>query len=400
MLDSIAELRMRLCGIVIFEDVMHTPVMLSLTEYLTHRSADDLYGAISAYAELVRGLCREKVTLSEYIYRCVIASDNIFIRRYFDGGDSAAEPLYDQLCYELLFLAKLPEMLSATLDAIDAVPFPEVSGERIDLLEEYRKFLTCAAQRGVGLFARSAMFVCDADGNIIPVDEQAPVALSSLVGYERERGKIIKNTEALLHGMPACDILLYGDAGTGKSTTVKAVASELACDGLRLIEVPKDNLSQIPKILRRISAEPLKFIIFIDDLSFSSDDMGFCTLKTVLEGGAGVSRNNSVIYVTSNHRHLVKETKGDRTGEEINIRDNLQGMMGLSARFGLTVTFLAPDRALYLDIVRSLLEESGIPFTDAEAAAAEAYALRKNGRTPRLARQFASLRASGIDPIR
>lgn len=400
MLDNTGELRMGLCGLVIFEDVAHSPAVSAIGEYLANLESGDKCRAVSAYAALVRVLCAENLTLSEYILRRVTDSDNIFVRRYFSDGESACEPLYGQLTYELTLLSNMPEALRDTLAALGGVRFPDIYGDRIDLLSEYMKFLPSAARRGVGLFSRSAIFTCDEAGGIIPVRECAPVALSSLVGYEREREKLIKNTEALLSGKPACDVLLYGDAGTGKSTTVKGIAAEHACDGLRLIEVPKDKLSHIPAILQRIAGEPLKFIIFIDDLSFGSDDMGFCALKTVLEGGAGVSRTNSVIYVTSNHRHLVKETKGDRMGEDINVRDNLQGMMGLSARFGLTVTFLAPDRALYLDIVKSLLEERGIPFTDAEASAAEAYAIRKNGRTPRLARQFANLRASGIDPVK
>lgn len=399
MLEKIKKIRTALAGLVIFRDVAYTPALTAYSRYLEKLIGEDMCAAAEAYAAFVCAVFDDEGDISEYLYKRIIESDNIYVRKYLDCDSNACASLERQLEYELGFFSELCALAAEGSPICDAV-YPEIKRSNIDFVAEYRKFLTCAHKRGVGLFSRSAFFTCDTNGDIIPLDEELPAHISDLVGYERERKRIIQNTEALIGDLPACDILLYGDAGTGKSTTVKAIAADYAAEGLRLIEVPKDRLCVIPNILRRIASEPLKFIIFIDDLSFESDDMGFCILKTVLEGGAGVSRKNSAIYVTSNHRHLMKETKGDRDGDEIHVRDNLQGMMGLSARFGLTVTFLAPDRELYLGIVKALLESHGIPFSESEAAAAEAFAIRKNGRTGRLARQYADLRAAGIDPIR
>ena len=209
------------------------------------------------------------------------------------------------------------------------------------------------------------------------------------MGYEREKGVILENTRALLEGLPAANILLTGDAGTGKSSTIKAVANELAGEGLRILEVRKEQLREIPALLDELTRNPLKFVIFIDDLSFSAQDDNFAALKAILEGSVSAKSDNVVIYATSNRRHLVRERFSDREGDDVHLSDTIQEIISLSDRFGIRVTFLRPDKEAYLEIVRRLAAEEGLDVDEEELALeAERFATRRGGRSARGARQF------------
>lgn len=224
-----------------------------------------------------------------------------------------------------------------------------------------------------------------------------PQRLSELPGYEGEREKVIANTKALLAGMPANNVLLYGDAGTGKSSAVKAIANEFAPDGLRLVEVKKNQLYQIPDLMDKLAANPLKFIFFIDDLSFTANDDNFAALKAILEGSVGGRARNIAVYATSNRRHLIKETMTDRTGDDIHEADTRQELMSLSARFGLTVTFQRPEKARFEAILTELARQHDIRMPmDQLLVKAEAFAIRAGGRSPRVAKQFIEQCESGV----
>ena len=231
------------------------------------------------------------------------------------------------------------------------------------------------------------MFSIDDTGASLPIASADRITLDKFVGYKEERKKVLANTQAFLCGKPAANILLYGDAGTGKSSTVKAVANNFFEDGLRLIEVRKNQLLLLPKIMGEISGNPLKFIIFIDDLSFNGDD-DFSMLKATLEGSASAKAKNAVIYATSNRRHIVKETFSDRTGDDLHRNDTMQENISLSARFGLTVLFAKPEKKLYLEIIHELAERNGIEVTAELETAAEAFALSRGYRSARCAEQF------------
>jgi predicted AAA+ superfamily ATPase len=213
--------------------------------------------------------------------------------------------------------------------------------------------------------------------------------LASLVDYEREKKIIVDNTLALLEGKPAANILLTGDAGTGKSSTVKAVVNELHDRGLRILEVRKEQLHEIPGVLDELNSNPLKFILFIDDLSFQKDDDNFSALKAILEGSVSAKSRNVVIYATSNRRHLVKETFSDRDGDDIHRNDTMQEIISLSERFGIQITFQKPNKQTYLDIVRHLADERGVQYDPAQLEIeAERFALGRGGRSARAASQF------------
>ena len=203
---------------------------------------------------------------------------------------------------------------------------------------------------------------------------------------------VIKNTKAFLSGIKASNVLLYGDAGTGKSSTIKAIANKYKGEGLRLLELKKYQLFQLPELIDDLSKNPLKFIIFIDDLSFSGNDDNFIALKTILEGSVYGYSKNIVIYATTNRRHFVKESMKDRNSDELFTNDSLQETMSLSARFGLTVTFQKPGKDLYIEIVEGLAKDNNLKLSGEDLVKkAEAFAIRSSGRSPRTAKQFIEL---------
>ena len=260
----------------------------------------------------------------------------------------------------------------------------------------YQARRAAVGQKGYGMFARHHVFTIE-DGRLVPVRYPDPQRLSELPGYEREREKVIANTRALLEGKPTNNVLLYGDAGTGKSSTVKAIANEFAPDGLRLIEVKKNQLYQIPALMDELAKNPLKFILFIDDLSFSANDDNFAALKAILEGSVGGRSHNVAVYATSNRRHLVKESMSDRSGDDLHAADTRQELMSLAARFGLTVTFQQPDKDRYDTILLELAKQYGVQMpSDQLFIKGQAFALRAGGRSPRVAKQFVELLAAGV----
>lgn len=278
---------------------------------------------------------------------------------------------------------------NAAAQAAAGAALPAYRSTPHDFAAEYHRRLAEAPTRGYGIFAAHHMFTLGEGAALLPVQNPDPQRLEELTGYTREREQILLNTRALLRGLPANNILLYGDAGTGKSSTVKAIGNAFAPQGLRLVEVRKNQLYQIPLLMDSLAENPLKFILFIDDLSFPADDAGFTALKAILEGNISARPANIVVYATSNRRHMVKQRFADREGGELHRNDTLQEESSLSARFGLTITFLKPDKELYQSIVAALAKEFGLATPEEELMAkAEAHAIRHGGRSPRTARQF------------
>ncbi len=270
---------------------------------------------------------------------------------------------------------------------------PDWKGATQELAAYYR-------DQGVGMFGQFGAFRWQADptalsaaGRLVGIRMPDPIQLSQLVSYDHPKQQLIQNTESLLQGYTAQNVLLYGSRGAGKSSLVKALLNKYRDRGLRLIEVPKVNLPNLPQILEPLSRAPQKFIVFVDDLSFEDDDEDFKALKVVLEGGVTARPQNVVVYATSNRRHLIREFFDERPrpkdADEVQAWDTMQEKLSFSDRFGLTLTFSPADQPTYLTIVRELAAQAGLKIeADNLDWRARQWATRNNGRSGRTARQF------------
>ena len=386
--DNLMLLRQKCASVTIFRNLKNDIVVSSLIRIL-ETDKNNITDFLSCYSDLTAALYSHNANLSEYILKILLEDENLYITAKAQNKpiDSYIEETAE---YELELFQKLSEITPQELaDAFDYNGFiPKWRTSDIDFLSEYRNRINNIGKYGYGLYSKYIMFILK-NGKTVPVKHPDAQKLSQLYGYERERKAVIDNTIALLEGKPAQNVQLCGDAGTGKSSTVKAVVNEFADRGLRLIEITKQQLRDIPHIIDSICKNPLKFILFIDDLSFSSDDDCFGALKATLEGSVSARADNIAIYATSNRRHLIKESFSDRDGDDIHRNDTIQQLISLSARFGLTITFTKPDKTAYLDIVKGIAEKYNIN-TDNEqlAVQAEAFALAGSGRSPRTAKQF------------
>ncbi|MCC8135942.1 MAG: DUF815 domain-containing protein [Ruminococcus sp.] len=386
--EKLKRLSCGLNSLAVFRNLLDDDMIRLLRRELEGGS-DDASVRIYNYSEFVAALYRKRVSFSEYVLKAVLEDENFYIEGKAQGR-SFPQYIEDAVENELMILQEIsrltPEELIADIDT--GIALPKWESSEIDFASEYRSRIESIGKYGYGRYAQNRMFILK-DGETVPVRYPDTQRLSELYGYERERKAVIDNTLALLRGRPAQNVLLYGDAGTGKSSTVKAIVNEYADEGLRLIEVTKEQLRDIPHIIDSISKNPLKFILFIDDLSFSSDDDCFGALKATLEGSVSAREDNIAIYATSNRRHLVKESFSDREGDDIHRNDTIQELISLSARFGLTVCFSKPDKKAYLNIVSELAKKREIDMdADELALKAEAFALRGSGRSARTAKQF------------
>ena len=402
---KLREWNARLHGLVVFRSLLDDPVVARLVDLTDRMEAGAPgYGPVcDAVAQFEAALFEHTTNWGSYLSASVLEAETVCVRQAASG--TLAPALQTALDSELAFLQALcgltlDELLaaagSATGQAQELAFLPRWETSSIDLPAAYAQRMSEVGRKGYGMFAKHHVFTVE-NGQLVPVKYPDPQRLSELPGYEKEREKVIANTRALLAGMPANNVLLYGDAGTGKSSAVKAIANEFAPDGLRLVEVKKNQLYQIPDLMDRLAANPLKFILFIDDLSFTANDDNFAALKAILEGSVGGRAKNIAVYATSNRRHLIKETLTDRTGDDIHEADTRQELMSLSARFGLTVTFQRPEKARFETILAELAKQHGIDMPmDQLLVKAEAFAIRAGGRSPRVAKQFIEQCEAGV----
>ena len=228
---------------------------------------------------------------------------------------------------------------------------------------------------------------------LVPVTDSAEVTFDDLVGYEAQKKTLKDNTEAFVSGSYANNVLLYGDSGTGKSTSIHALMHEYAERGLRLIEVTKPDRGRLPQILSEIKKRNYRFILFLDDLSFEEDESDYKELKAMLEGALETRSDKVLIYATSNRRHLIRETWGDRSdmeyNEDIHRSDTMEEKLSLASRFGVTIYYPKPGPREYLEIVRSLAARKGIELSGQELEdAARKWELRHGGMSGRTASQL------------
>lgn len=387
-MDKLKLLAIKLRAVAVFRNLLGDGVVKALVGLLDSLNGDTAE-QVDKYGEFVYELYAHTDNLSTYILNIVTDDENVFIKKVANSN-IVSDDLTECVKAELNVFGEVASLTREDFKAAIGYEgyLPSWNTAKIDFENEYFRRRDEIGRFGYGIYAKYYMF-CIKDGAVVPVKHPDPVTLSELSGYQNERAAVINNTKALLAGKPAANILLSGDAGTGKSSTVKAVVNEFKGEGLRIIEVRKDQLVDIPQIIDELNTNPLKFILFIDDLSFNQTDDNFSALKAILEGSVAAKSDNVVIYATSNRRHIVKESFADRdNGDDIHRNDTVQELMSLSERFGLCITFVKPSKECYLEIMKNIAVQNGIEATDQLCMDAERFALLKGGRSARIAKQF------------
>ncbi len=336
-----------------------------------------------AYAEILNTLLVSGKTLGEYLHDAMVYSESPLLA---ECAKDPTEARIKAVSYDISVIKELVETAPGEVKSLASdedsyiLDMPDYEPGEFEFDANY--FLDYVRNHGCGVFAKYKAF--SFDGELHPIEQTDKTRLSDLKRYEVQRNQVVENTLCFLNDKPAQNVLLYGDRGTGKSATVKAILNEF--DELRMVEIPKSSIALIPQLFRKLKDIPLHFIVTIDDLSFAEDDDRFGILKAVLDGSLSCKPENILIYATTNRRKIIRETAADR---EISGADAIDESMSLSDRFGLFITFTRPDKKVFLDIVRSLADDAGITLPDEELfASAEKFALRRGGRSPRIARQF------------
>lgn len=407
-------------GLSVYKNLKNDAVLAGLRESLTkiNSAGSNIVRleAAKAYAD-VCGMLYEsqyKGSLPDYIFDLILYDSNIFSKTCANNAqDMLPKEIYTSAENDLHALYKISEITSEMIkdNFYERCPnfsfleesLPEYSNEmtvtpvREDWGKEIETIGGFYVKNGVGIYAKYYAFIFDPDKGIQPIQNNDPIRLSDLKKYEMQRSRAIENTVAFIRDLPYNNVLLYGDRGTGKSSTVKAILNEYKDDGLRMIEISKHNIIHISRLIQTLVDIPLKFIVFIDDLSFNEDDKEYGVLKAVIEGSLRARPKNVAIYATTNRRHIIKETFSSRNGNEVHHGDTMDEAVSLSDRFGLTITFMRPGKSDFLSIVRQLADDRHLEIDEQElCSGAELFALKNSGRTPRLARQYVDCVEAGL----
>ncbi len=410
-------LQRQAASLLLYQSVLQGEVGMAFLELLQaiRYTDSDARGCLQAYGSYFHALAAKNQNWEDYLITQLLFSKNPFTKlAEVQEFQDLPPALVAAVQHDLQILQSLYECSSASLSewiqSVAHMPIsPVVWYKEQELVGVETKFATylqeldnwgdaveeLAAyyrQCGSGLFAEYRALRWQA-GQFIGIRHSDPVKLSTLVGYESQKDALLKNTEFLLSGEMALHVLLYGSRGSGKSSLVKSLLNEYSNHSLRLLEVTKSDLKDLPEIVEHLRGVSQKFIIFVDDLSFEEDDDAFKALKVVLEGNLTARPQNVVVYATSNRRHLIREFFVDRPtpkdNEEIHAWDTMQEKLSFSDRFGLTLTFEPADQKTFLKIVKHLVAQAEINITqeDLEYQALQ-WATRHNGRSGRTARQF------------
>ncbi|MEL7224180.1 MAG: ATP-binding protein [Cyanobacteria bacterium J06576_12] len=402
-------------SLLLYRSIFLDDIGRSFLDLLIELPKKDPFYARGAYGRWFSALANEQKSWQQYLRDRILIADNAFSARVQTLPASAIDQLENHIEPHLLAAAENDLAILSRYYQLSAMQVSQWVGDACDSpappfiadSSTQSDWLTTASvanhyrAHGVGIFGQFTAFRWQKisysttlpAGELVGIPSPDPIELSQLVAYDHPKQQLIQNTEFLLRGYTAQNVLLYGSRGAGKSSLVKALLNEYSAEGLRLIEVPKAHLPHLPHIIGTISRVPQKFIIFIDDLSFEEDDEAFKALKVVLEGGMTARSQNVVVYATSNRRHLVREFFDDRPkpkdADEIQSWDTVQEKLSFSDRFGLTLTFTPADQSTYLTIVHQLAQQAGLTL-EAENLdwRARQWATRHNGRSGRTARQF------------
>ncbi|MCD7878809.1 MAG: ATP-binding protein [Candidatus Gastranaerophilales bacterium] len=383
----------------IFKNITEDSVISKYIKFLSLlNDSDDFEDIVKSYTSFICSLYKSERNQNLYYYmkkliytdenilsagcgKCIQENKNIISSAEYELSvlNSLLENDYSDI--KKIFVSKFANIS----DFIEHLPSFNINGAEKFNLED---ILNSYSKNGYGIFACYTAFNYTGDKEIKPVKYFNPLKFSDLKNYEYQKEVIKKNTKAFLDGKPANNILLYGDRGCGKSSTVKALINEFSQDNLKIIQVYKESFMYLPELFEKLANLPLKFIIFADDISFSQEDKNFSSIKAILEGSLSNCPSNTVIYATTNRMHLVRESFSARQGDEIHYNDTIDETVSLSDRFGIVLTFSLLTKTEYLDIVSKIALDCCIEVTEDLNKKAEEFAALKSIRTPRTARQF------------
>ncbi len=412
---KIKNYQQRAASLLLYQSVLASDIGIAFTRLLAALTAPDKIACHLAYGQWFTALANAQQSWQNHLITQVLKADNAFTQKAqrlaaqeadvvstIDPGLLLAVQHDLDILYELYHLPAqhLSQWVQQATDCVSPPVMQLHNESKLPVNFPYESEWTAAPQEliehyrthGVGIFGQFTALRWQND-RLTGIPSPDPIRLSQLAAYDHPKQQIIQNTESLLRGYTAQNVLLYGSRGAGKSSLVKALLNEYSDRGLRLIEVPKADLHNLPHIVEPLSHAPQKFIIFVDDLSFEEDDEAFKALKVVLEGGVTARPQNVVVYATSNRRHLIREFFDERPrpkdADEIQAWDTVQEKLSFSDRFGLTLTFTPADQPTYLTIVRELAAQAHLPITTEHLEwRARQWATRHNGRSGRSARQF------------
>ncbi len=376
----------------VYRTVLDVPAIAHLKRCLECLHSSNAQLMLSAYAQSLHALREEGFDcFADCLKTHLLYDENAFANACAKGLEDAA--YVEAASRDVKALGKLISLHSDQLktrmltaapqyaDLISQLPAWRVGAAFAleELVESYR-------QNGCGLFARGRAFHWE-KGVLTAVKNPDPIG--QMIGYEWQREAVVQNTRALHEGKPCNNVLLHGDSGTGKSATIKSLLNLPEFYNLRIVEVAKNSLEELTQVQRLVSAHTQKFILYIDDLSFVQEDRGYSALKSALEGGLERRPENVAIYVTSNRRHMVRESFSDRGNDDIHRDETIQEQTSLSDRFGLRLPYLSLSKPEYLSMVDELADRAGITI-DKETLHQQAntWEIRHSGRTPRTATQF------------
>ena len=388
-------LRAALRGISAFREVMGAPVPVHAAGLLDALQKGQGERALDCYTALFSALRAGGFQgIGDWLWDALRYTETPFALLAERGGsDPALENAARREVETLILLCETDcdQYIDAMQDLLPAEYAPVLAGLprwRAAAPFDFAALAEFCRAHGAGLYARYRAFVWE-DGALVPVADPDCPRPEDLLGYELQRGQVEANTRLLMAGREANNVLLFGDGGTGKSATVKSMLYLPGMEDLRLIEIQKENLTGLPRLMRSLEGRRQKFILFIDDLAFDQDDKTYSSLKTILEGGLERRPVNTAVYATSNRRHLVRQTFSDRAGDEVDASETISEKTALAERFGLRIPYLTMNKQGYLALVDYLADRAGVTLDrDTLHAQAMAWEIRHAGRTPRVARQF------------
>ncbi|MDJ0579006.1 ATP-binding protein [Crocosphaera sp.] len=402
----------KIASLLLYQSVLEDEIgkaFLEILDLIYFRNQEQIdIDCLKAYGLWVKSFASQGISWQDYIIRKILVDDNPFSQQVQHNSlENLPQPLIEAAEQDLSILNtlyNLPlEAISQWVKEAANLPFSpfiaQYKNKDNTFLHQTDHWKNCLPelaahyrQHGTGIFAQYKAFKWH-NNKLIGISQADTITLSEIVGYESQKETLIKNTEILLSGYSALNILLYGSRGAGKSSLVKSLLNQYSCQGLRLIEVNKSQLSNLPMIVDQLRNIAQKFIIFVDDLSFEEDNDAFKALKVVLEGNVTAKAKNVVVYATSNRRHLIREYFDDRPrpkdADEIHNWDTVQEKLSFSDRFGLTLTFQPANQDTYLQIVHHLASQINLKIDKDELEfKAKQWATKHNGRSGRTARQF------------